>query len=190
MGVEIEAKMSLTSHEPVRHALQAAGATFIIKELETNHILDTPEQTLTKSGRGLRVRRARNLEDGSEVVTLTVKGPLQAGPLKTRPEFELTATDADTALGLFQALGYVPMLTFEKRRETWELGDCEIVLDEIPHLGLFVEIEGPGDSAVMEARRKLGVADRPLIRQSYVALLMEYHLQDGLQSREILFDRA
>lgn len=190
MGVEIEAKMSVTSHEPVRHALLSAGGRFISKVLETNHILDMPEQTLMKSGRGLRVRQAQNLAGGSELVTLTAKGPLQAGPLKTRPESELTTSDAQAALGFFQTLGYVPVITFEKRRETWEVGDCEIALDEVPHLGLFVEIEGPGDAAVMEARRKLGLEERAVIRQSYVAMLMDYHRQHGLQSREILFDRA
>ena len=42
---------------------------------------------------------------------------------------------------ILEALGYYPALVYEKRRETWRLGETEIVVDELP-FGLFMEIEG------------------------------------------------
>jgi adenylate cyclase class 2 len=44
----------------------------------------------------------------------------------------------------------------ESRRETWKLGDAEIVLDEWPWLDPYVEIEGPSESTVKDAAATLG----------------------------------
>ena len=74
------------------------------------------------------------------------------------------------------------MLSFEKRRETLELDGCKVELDELPHLGSFVEIEGPDEEAVLRVREKLGLADRPIVKTSYIALLMGY-LQERGQRR-------
>ena len=42
---------------------------------------------------------------------------------------------------ILDALGFMPAMIYEKRRETWRLGATEVVIDELP-FGLFMEIEG------------------------------------------------
>ena len=109
-----------------------------------------------------------------EVATLTFKGPRDPGPLKSREEIETEVADADAVLNLLERLGYVTILSYEKLRESWTLDDCRIELDEPPHLGLFVEIEGPNESAIREVQQRLQIADASLIRKSYVRLLADY----------------
>jgi adenylate cyclase class 2 len=188
MAVEIEAKMSVADHDAVRAALLAAGARKVSDCTEINRILDAQDHTLESAGKGLRVRVTRNIADDSTTTVLTVKGPLLPGPLKSRDEFELNVADAGEALRFFNALGYAPVVGFQKRRETWELSDCKIELDEVPHLGKFVEIEGPGESAVLALRDRLGLSERPIIKKSYVALLVEYLAQRSLPMNDVRFE--
>jgi adenylate cyclase class 2 len=82
------------------------------------------------------------------------------------------------------------MLSFEKRRETWKLGGCKVELDELPYLGSFVEVEGPADQEVMTVRDRLGLSDRPIVRSSYIALLMGYMQERGQTRRVVTFADA
>ena len=116
---------------------------------------------------------------------ITYKGPRQHGLLKSRDEVEVTVGNSEDASQLLERLGFVRMLSFEKRRESWKLGGCKVELDELPYLGSFVEVEGPGDQPVLAVREQLGLADRPIVKSSYIALLMGY-LQERGQNRRIV----
>lgn len=45
----------------------------------------------------------------------------------------------------------------ESRRETWQLGDVEIMLDEWPWLKPYIEIEGPSEEQVRVVATQLGL---------------------------------
>jgi adenylate cyclase class 2 len=120
---------------------------------------------------GLRLRRTRDATSGAETFTVTSKGPASAGSLKRRDELEFTVSDADAAARLFVRLGFQPDLSFEKRRETWELDGCHVELDELPRLGKFVEIEGPSEDVILRVRDKLGLTRAQLVRTSYIAMV-------------------
>ena len=66
------------------------------------------------------------------------------------------------------------------------LDSCRVELDEIPHLGRFVEIEGPSDEVVMKVREKLGLGSLTLIKASYVAMLSAHLQERGESTTEIL----
>jgi adenylate cyclase class 2 len=171
--LEIEAKIKIEDVPAIRERLAGLHAALVGQHHETNTFLDTPARTLLTADQGLRLRRKTDLTTKAEEFILTFKGPRHPGPLKTREERELiVASDVD-AIALLSALGYEQIFQFEKSREVWRLSDCEIALDEIPDLGQFIEIEGPGEAVIQKLIRELGLAGRPLIRESYVALLME-----------------
>ena len=179
MPVEIEAKMAVADHGPVRDALRRVGAEPLGKVLERNVFFDTKDAALLAAGEGLRIRTNHDLETGRETHVVTHKGPLQPGAFKSREESELTVADAGDCARLFDKLGFVRTLSFEKRRESWKLGPCKVELDEVPHLGTYVEVEGPGEAEVTAAREALGLADRPVIKTSYIGLLTKYLKEQG-----------
>lgn len=188
MAIEIEAKMKVDDHGPTRARLHQLGATPKSAVLETNTFFDTPDRALYAQNKGLRVRFMRGLRETSEKTVITFKGPQMMGPLKTRPEHEITVTNPIEAVSFFEAMGYARTLTFQKRRESWKLGECSVELDEVPQLGFFVEIEGPDEHVVMEAREALGLADCPIIKTAYTTLLMEYLQQHGMTEQVISFN--
>ena len=187
MPIEIEAKMRLTDRAAVEHRLREAGAVDTGQIVETNTFFDTPEGSLKSSDQGLRVR-VEHHEDGGEVATLTHKGPRAHGQLKSRSETEARVADAHAAAELLGALGYLPVLSFEKRRSRWTLDGCNVELDVLPYVGTFCEIEGDDDESVLAVREKLGLHDTPLIRASYIAMLMSYIRENHLQTRTVRFE--
>ena len=195
MAVELESKISVSSHDAVREKLRAAGAVPEGRVVETNRLFDNTERALFRAGCGLRVRTAARVDAlwrraaGGEVrSTFTFKGPQKTpeGPQKTsegrqqtsefkrREEIELAIENADGMTALLAGLGYTPWLEYQKRRESWTLGGCMVELDEIPQLGRFVECEGPDDAAIHAALAAIGLAGEPTIVQSYPALIAKH----------------
>jgi len=188
MPIEVEAKFKVDSHDAVRAKLAEIGGRHLRRVLETNHIFDDAGRTLLAGGRGLRIRECRADAGKAPPPILTYKGPRRPGPMKTREEIEVTLDDADAGRSILQRLGFVEAVRFEKRRESWQLDDCQIELDEVPYLGRYVEIEGPDESAVRRVQDKLGLGACKIIRTSYIALLVEHCHAAGLPADRITFD--
>lgn len=187
MAVEIEAKMKVPDHGVVRSRLKAAGAVSIGSVVETNTFFDTEDRSLLAKDHGLRLRHARDNAGAKDISTITFKGPRLSGALKSREERELKVGSPKEAMALLESLGFSRVLTFQKRRETWDLNGCHVELDELPHLGVFVEIEGPSEQVVFATRDLLELTDRPVIRASYVALLMTHLQERGINDRVVMF---
>lgn len=183
MPREIEAKFRVESHDPLRERLKTLGATPLGFVLEANRIFDRPDGSLRREGYGLRIRSLTRSESAEASPTLTVKGPADAGPFKSREELEIRISEAETAADMLGLLGFVPVLRYQKRRESWHLGECRIELDEPPHIGLFIEIEGPTEAAIRAVQNKLGLKGSGHVKASYVRMLAEYCNQHGITNR-------
>ena len=190
--LEIEVKFKVDTHDVIREALRREGGHYVSRATEINTLLDTHDHRLFKSGCGLRVRVNRaeakaveNVEDA--VATLTYKGPQQPGPMKVREEIETSIGDANATMKLFAAMGFEAKFVFEKRRETWRLGNATIELDEVPRLGCYVEIEADNESAVNSLLERLGLANETPVSATYIALLIEHARANGLPNDRITF---
>src|SRR4051812_45455811 len=188
MPVEIEAKMKVPDHASPRAQLQQLGATKVGEFLEINTFFDTEDRSLLAADHGLRIRVKRDVKTNTEEFILTLKGPRLHGQLKSREETEVTVANARDMTTILEQLGFRVVLSFEKRRESWTLGGCHVELDEVPHLGTYLEIEGPGEEKVMKVREQLGLSDRPLVKASYIALLMTYLQEHGQSGRQVRFE--
>lgn len=180
MALEIEIKVEPPDVEAVRRRLSELGAAPQARVFEINTLLDTPEGRLRAADQGLRVRLERFLDAPAdddrpiERATLTWKGPRAAGNVKRREELETPVGDAQAAVELLASVGFAPRVVFEKRREPWLFCGCTVCIDCLPGLPPFVEIEGPSESAVWDARNRLGLASAPLIAETYVAMAVRH----------------
>ena len=187
MALEIEAKMQVDDHTPIRQRLELAGARRLHRHLETNTFMDKADHALQQRDSGLRIRRARDIDTALVTAVITHKGPCQPGLLKIRPETEVKVASYEDAVALLEALDYHITLCFQKRRDSWQLDDCEVELDELPQLGRFVEIEGPSEAAIESVRVRLGLAGHPLIQTGYATLVARHLTATVPDSRTLTF---
>jgi len=169
--IEIEAKLKVDSLQEIEEKLAELGAEFLEEQLQTDCYFDDANRTLTKTDRGLRLRR--QLIGRNEKIFLTYKGAKEDSKFKRRREIETEVSDADSAEKLLLALGYEKALVFEKKRRVWRLAECVVSLDELPLLGSFVEIEGPDEEKIADVQGSLGLADLPHISESYAILMAQ-----------------
>lgn len=193
MPTEIEAKFRLEDVVAFRARLEQAGTPVGPPVLETNRIFDTPDGRLRAAGCGLRVREVRSLAGDSGQIDsrpalLTFKGPVEAGQFKVREELETPVHDAAALIAILGRLGFREVVLFEKRRETWRVPPCTVLVDELPRLGWFAEIEGPDETAVAQVRTRLGLAAAPLVRETYVALAGSHGDRRAGEPCRLLFD--
>ncbi|MCL2085831.1 CYTH domain-containing protein [Candidatus Saccharibacteria bacterium] len=70
-------------------------------------------------------------------------------------EIEMTVEDFDTAIELLSAIGLKHNSIQESKRETWQLGNVKIELDEWPWLNPYIELEGEDEASLREVADKL-----------------------------------
>ena len=171
MKIEIETKIKVDSLDEVSAILDRCGGEFVGEFVERDIFFDDAGQQLLKQGSGLRLRR-RTGED-KESIVLTYKGKRQGGKYKARQEIEVEVQSIEDMILLLAELGYERKLEFEKRRQIWAIGGCEVCLDEIEPLGMFVEVEGPDEDAINKVVAELGLADREHIDKGYAVMMSE-----------------
>ena len=68
-------------------------------------------------------------------------------------------------------------VVYEKRRETWQLGEAEIVLDELP-FGWFMEIEADVDE-IRRLESELALTDLAAETETYPRLAVQHGTKSG-----------
>jgi adenylate cyclase class 2 len=192
MAHETEVKFKVADFAAVRRRLRRAAATYLATALQTDAYFDTPDRALRREDRGLRIRSVRHLrsaaprEDARPLVTY--KGPGNGSRrAKVRREVQTRVDDANAAAEILAACGLEMTVSVQKRRASYRLGDCRVELDELPGIGRFVEIEGPGERAIHAAAEVLGLGGRP-ITDHYVDLLEAHRRRPGADRRRVHFD--
>lgn len=180
MATEIELKVRVESHAPVRERLKALGGEFVGTVIERNTMLDRADGSLRASGCGLRVRSTTVLEGKNPGSKITFKGPSQSSALKCREEVEARVESGDDAIAVLVRLGFRRSVEYHKKRERWRLDDCIVELDEPARLGLFVEIEGPGEEAIRQVQKRLELDALQHIPSSYVDMTIRYCQEHGI----------
>lgn len=178
---EIEVKFAVRSFQALTSKLESLGAELTAPRVhEINLRFDTPERSLTRDRRVLRLR-----QDAGAV--MTYKGAAQAGTeVSARQEIEFQVSDFGAARRLLEALGYEVSVMYEKYRTTYRLEDLTIVLDEMP-FGNFIEIEGPGAESIRGTAAALGLEWEARCVESYLALFNTLCSRRGIAAQNLSF---
>ena len=180
---EIEAKVRCADPAALRRRLVELGAEPQASGLEYNVVFDTPRGELVSADRLLRLRRyGGNL--------LTYKGPRSepAGAVKSRAEVEVEVSDFAAAATLLEGLGYVRAWVYEKKRETWDLDGVQVLLDTLPRIGHYVEVEAASEALVLDTFSRLGLSPGQATSLTYLEIFQEYLDEKGLDLKEMVFE--
>ena len=173
MNTEIEAKFLDVDHDVVRAKLQELGAVCEQPmHLMRRVTFDSP--AMKKKGGWIRVR------DEGHKVTLAYK-QFQSRAIDATYEIESSIGDFDAVVAIFQQLELDGGSFQESKRETWKLGEAEIVLDEWPWLKPYIEVEATSAEVVEEVATKLGFDMKSAVYGDVMsAYYAQYpHLKEG-----------
>lgn len=152
MAIETEKKYRLDKRKLVELNAKLAeiGAEFSDERFEENYLY---------RGGGLEEKNAvLRLRKIGDSVHLTYKERIKnESSIKHQIEYETLISDSDEMENIILALGYKLVLIYEKHRKAWNIGGCEVVLDELP-FGQFMEIEGAIDD-IIKVEKMLGAKD-------------------------------
>lgn len=189
MPLEIEIKLKVDNHDPIRRALHEANAIHRGTVRETNIFFDRPDNSLRNKDTGLRVRFSQRTGQPTPQTLLTVKGPAATAGLRSREAHDLTLTPHDQIIPLLRMLGFEQILLFEKDRDSWQFADCLVELDTLPIFGAFIEIEGPTETSVLQVQQQLNLAQLDPHRPSYSRMVSDYLDRERIAPRELRFPR-
>jgi adenylate cyclase class 2 len=179
---ETEVKYYVKDLQRIEKRLGELGARLIQpRAFEINLRFDLPDGRLQREEKVLRLRQ--------DIKTrLTFKGPSQVSEgVLSRAEHEITADDFNTARNLLEALGYLPVATYEKYRRTYEMEELHIMLDELPY-GNFIEIEGVDTAALQKVSADLGLDFSATVTDNYLVLFERYcKCREGLDPSQLTF---
>jgi adenylate cyclase, class 2 len=170
--MEIEAKIAVDDLEAIETRLRELGARAKGRFTETDVFFDDANRRLKKQDSALRLRDRRNLETGQSEYRLTYKGPRLPGPFKHRREIEFAVDRPENVKDLLGALGMKAFVGYGKNRNSWSLDGCDIEVDFVEGIGKFVEVEGPEEKCIREVLARLSLQDRPVIHESYLAMVL------------------
>jgi len=179
---EREMKLYIRDSRALAERLRLSGAEEVREQtLEYNLRLDTPDGSLRKEGRLLRLRQ-------DDRVSVAYKDQAEAhnGVIKRR-EIEFIADDFQVALKLFKALGYEEIVVYEKYRAIYRLGDVEVALDELPY-GDFIEIEAQSNVLIEGVVQMLGLDGSKAVDTNYLGLFERLKQALGFNFRDLTFD--
>jgi adenylate cyclase class 2 len=147
--IEFEITIPGIDIEDARQKLRQNGATLEKESHIQKHIVFNMPLERRIKGSWMRVR------EEADRLTMSLK-IIDGGSISDQKEFFFIAQSTEDACRFFQMMGAEEKAHQEKRREIWQMGECEVTIDEWPFLEPFMEVEGPDESSVRDAVERLG----------------------------------
>lgn len=181
-GHETEVKFYVQDLNRIAMRLRELKAHLIQPRVhEINYRYDMPDGSLRRKFKVLRLRKDTEAK-------FTFKGPSEEheGVMKRR-EIEFAVGDFKAATQFLEALGFEPVVYYEKFRETYELNGAHIMLDELP-FGSFVEIEGEDGDLLRRNADLLGLRWDTSVKAGYLTLFERVAEKHKLDPGQLSFE--
>lgn len=173
---ELECKLKINSSEEIICSINALEALYQGKVHEKNWVFERDGELFAQE----MLLRLRVLDDNKWGI-LTHKAPAEQLHYKCKKETETKVEDAEKMQSILLALNYRPEWFYEKHRSKWIYKDCEIVLDIMPVLGAYIEIEGKTEEEIDSILTNLGLNREDNIAASYRQIWREYCLKENIE---------
>lgn len=169
---ELEIKIQLESQDHFEEIFEACTKLYgppASHFLQLDEYYDSADGQLKKQDLVIRIRSSGNQQ------TIALKSPrvLLPSGISNRIELEFTAAEGNKVLEQLKEQGLHTHEAAEKERWTFMHQDCEIVLDRLPFIGHFIEIEGPSEEAIHAIVKALKLSSFPVITKNYGELMKE-----------------
>ena len=171
----IEVEVKAKSKPGIKKKLESIGAQKIKKEKQEDTYFNAPHKDFKITDEALRIRKT------PLKAFITYKGPKIDEKSKTRQEIETEIPDPKNMTRILECLGFKKAHKVIKKRETYQLNDFKIAIDNVKGLGTYIEIEKDIKEdedynetlhKILKIYKQLGIK-KGFQRKSYLELLLE-----------------
>ncbi len=186
-GDKIEKEIKIKCGDEVFATIKDAGFEYVSSKFERNFLYDFKTSDNFQKGVVCRIRRERCLDDAKQNTILTLKKKIKSSDnVKNHIEYESVIKEDDLEkLDLaFQDVGLNPVFLYEKLRHTFKSRDfnVELVVDFLPSLGRYIEIEGMEDD-ILSMAKKLKFDNKNIMNSNYIELFKSLKNSDEKEHR-------
>lgn len=135
--------------------------------LQRDEYYDTKEELLKKSDMTVRIRLVNN------EIKVALKGPRQFinNKMHKRIELEFTISNEKEIRKQICENELFATAIIEKRRWPFRIQNCEVVIDKLPFIGSFLEVEGDSSVKIDNILKILNISHEDAVRENYTELL-------------------
>lgn len=181
MLYETEVKIRLGSEERLSSVITLCTRLYGAGEdlLQTDEYFDTPEENLKLEDLTLRLRTI----NGILQVALKSSRVRITETIHKRIELEFTAADEREVREQIAKQGLIATAVYEKRRWRFKTDDSKIVIDKLPFIGTFVEVEAATPKRINKILNLLNLPSDDAVIYNYTELLETKFTELGLPLR-------
>jgi predicted adenylyl cyclase CyaB len=181
MGNEREIKIKLDSEEKCVSVLQLCESLYgeMMEETQLDEYYDTPVEGLRQEDLTLRIRRTK----GQIKIAMKSRRVFLTSTIHDRIELEFTAADEQEVNNQIRQHQLIITAVTEKHRWKFKGEDYKIVVDKLPFIGSFVEVEALTIERINEIIASLNLSAENAVSKNYSELLEEKLIEFGLPLR-------
>ncbi|NQU17875.1 MAG: class IV adenylate cyclase [Candidatus Saganbacteria bacterium] len=159
---EYEVKYKIADKSDILPKLKELGAQDLGEQKETDVYLNF-------IGKQVRIRKI-----GQEGLITHKRAIKTSGKAKVREETEVKISDADTMIKIFKGVGFQEGIKKEKIRHTFKLENAHVLIDKLPFMGYFIELEAESEEELKEVSKKLSLDYSNASGDNYMGLFAKY----------------
>jgi predicted adenylyl cyclase CyaB len=181
MLYETEIKIRLGSEESLSSIITLCTNLYGVGEnlLQMDEYFDTPEENLKSEDLTLRLRTING------IVRVAMKSSREriSEVMHKRIELEFTAADEREVREQIARQGLIATAIYEKQRWRFKTDDSKIVIDKLPFIGTFVEVEAATPRRINNILNLLRLSTDDAVGDNYTELLEAKFTELGLPLR-------
>jgi len=162
--MEYELKFKIKDKKDILSRLALLGAEDLGKKKELDIYIGSADK-------GLRLRKygRKGLLTYKKIVDTNIRA-------KVREETQTEVSDIDNLIEIFRIMGFPERKRKEKIRHTFKIGKVFVMLDKLPFMGYFIEIEAASGASLKKAARRLGFDPAKGSCNSYDNMFLDYYM--------------
>ncbi len=166
--MEVEIKAKINNLNEIMQKIADLKANFVREEEQEDYYFIHPCRDFKETDEAIRVRFSQS------GIFLTYKGKRLSEKVKSREELEVKTEE--NIIDILEKLSFKVYMEIRKVRKIYRYDDLEICIDNVEHLGNFIEIEGIGEKEIYEKKvidlaKKIGIKE--FENKTYLELMEE-----------------
>jgi len=159
-----------------------AGILKKLKRLERERIAkDIGREKETDIYMRLNERVVRIRKTGREGLITTKEIVCTRERAKVRKETQTKVSDVDALIDIFRGIGFKEFRRIEKIRHTFKLGQGFVLVDRLPFMGYYIELEAGSFKKMAGLAKTLGFDHRAGSANSYLNMFVGYIIKNAVK---------